>query len=59
MNFNESINYRGYTITKRKSICDDVDCYYSVSYKGKHIFVYNTILIAKMNIDERIKNNAD
>lgn len=59
MEYNQSIYYRGYTITKRKSICEDCVAYYSVSYKGKHIFVCSTILIAKMNIDERIKNNVD
>ena len=59
MNFNEFILYRGYTITKRKSFCDDVVAYYSVKKGDKFCLVANTIQIAKINIDERIKNNID
>lgn len=59
MNFNESVIYRGYTIIKRKSICDDCYAYYSIRYGDKYIGIANTLLIAKIYIDERILNKVD
>ena len=55
MEYNESIEYRGYTITKRRSICDDVECYYAIKLNYLHLGVFDTLEICKMNIDNWIK----
>lgn len=57
----KTINYKGYTIKERESICEDIDNYWTI-YKNlgngayKWIIVANSLKTAKVIIDERIKN---